>query len=164
MNKTIILIISLIIVSATIYFINPITDKLASLFGGTPKIVVNPGNKYQKNGHYMYVEKTNDFVPYSFQDLLNIYYSAIDNGYEQFTFYCPKEYKTCIEDTSKISGDELILTHINNYVHPFNSFTNIKSSVSDSGEVNIKIFYLSFPLSKIYTLRCPLFLNQRDIN
>lgn len=142
MNKTIILIISLIIVSATIYFINPITDKLASLFGGTPKIVVNPGNKYQKNGHYMYVEKTNDFVPYSFQDLLNIYYSAIDNGYEQFTFYCPKEYKTCIEDTSKISGDELILTHINNYVHPFNSFTNIKSSVSDSGEVNIKIFYL----------------------
>lgn len=142
MKKIIIPFISIIILTATFYFINPISDKLASIFGGTPKINLKDVNKYSKDGHYLYVEKTNNYVPYSFQDLLNIYYSVINNGWDQFTFYCPKEYKNCIKDVSQISGDELILTHLNNYVHPFNSFTNVKSSISDSGEITLKVFYL----------------------
>lgn len=142
MKKIIIPILSIIIITATIYFINPITDKLASVFEANPKVIINPISKYAKNGHYLYIEKTDDFVPYSYQDLLNIYYSVIDNGWEQFTFYCPKEYTECVSDVSKISGNELTLTHLNNYVHPFNSFTNIKTSISDSGEIILKVFYL----------------------
>lgn len=142
MKKIIIPFISIIILTATFYFINPISDKLASIFGGTPNINLKEVNKYSKDGLYLYVEKTDNYVPYSFQDLLNIYYSVINNGWDQFTFYCPKEYKNCIKDVSQISGDELILTHLNNYVHPFNSFTNVKSSISDSGEITLKVFYL----------------------
>lgn len=142
MKKIIIPFISIIILTATFYFINPISDKLASIFGGTPNINLKEVNKYSKDAHYLYVEKTDNYVPYSFQDLLNIYYSVINNGWDQFTFYCPKEYKNCIKDVSQISGDELILTHLNNYVHPFNSFTNVKSSISDSGEITLKVFYL----------------------
>ena len=142
MKKIIIPFISIIILTATFYFINPISDKLATIFGGTPKINIKDGNKFTKDNSYLYVQKTNNYIPYSFQDLLNIYYSVINNGWDQFTFYCPKEYKNCIQDVSQISGDELILTHLNNYVHPFNSFTNVKSSISDSGEVSLKIFYL----------------------
>ena len=142
MKKMIIPFISIIILTTTFYFINPISDKLASVFGGTPKINLKEVNKYSKDGHYLYVEKTDNFIPYSLQDLFNIYYSVINNGWDQFTFYCPKEYKNCIKDVSQISGDELILTHLNNYVHPFNNFTNVKSSISDSGEINLKVFYL----------------------
>lgn len=126
----------------TIINIDPITDKLTKIITNEPKIVTKPANKFVKDKNYLYVQNTNSFIPYSFQEILNIYYTAINSGWKQFTFYCPNEYKRCLSDVSKISSDEQILTHLNNYVHPFNSFTNVKTSMNDNGEVNLKIFYL----------------------
>lgn len=134
--------ISISILILTIIFINPITNNISSLITNSPRLVIKPSNEYTKNKDYLYVQRTKDFIPYSYQDLLNIYYTVIDNGWDQFTFYCPKEYQNCLKDASNISGDELILTHLNNYVHPYNSFTNIKSSINDSGEINLEIYYL----------------------
>ncbi len=142
MKKIIIPIISMIMLVLTIIYLDPITDNLSQLISKKPTIVVKASNEYTKNLSYLYVQHTDDFIPYSYQDMLNIFYTAIDSGFDDFTFYCPKEYRKCLKDASKISGDELILTHLNNYVHPFNSFTNIKTSISDSGEINLKIFYL----------------------
>ena len=34
------------------------------------------------------------------------------------------------------------LSNINNFVHPYNSFTNIKTTISESGEINLEITYL----------------------
>ena len=45
MKKMIIPFISIIILTTTFYFINPISDKLASVFGGTPKINLKEVNK-----------------------------------------------------------------------------------------------------------------------
>ncbi len=142
MKKALIPVLPIIILSLSLYFINPITDKLASVFENEPKLVIKKANEFTKNGNYLFVQKTDNFTPYSYQDLLNIFYSVIDNGWNEFTFYCPKEYTKCLADVSKISGDELILTHLNNYSHPFNSFTNVKTSISDSGEITFKVFYL----------------------
>lgn len=142
MKKIIIPILCIIIISITIYFINPITDKLVEVINNEPILVIKPSNSYKKNIDYKYVKETTDYIPYSYQDLLNIFYSVIDNGWEDFTFYCPEEYRNCIKDVEEISGDELILTHLNNYVHPFNSFTNIKTYINESGEINLNIFYL----------------------
>ncbi len=142
MKKALIPVLPIIILSLSLYFINPITDKLASVFENEPKLVIKKYNEFTKNGNYLFVQKTDNFTPYSYQDLLNIFYSVIDNGWNEFTFYCPKEYTKCLADVSKISGDELILTHLNNYSHPFNSFTNVKTSISDSGEITFKVFYL----------------------
>lgn len=130
------------IIILTIFFINPITDNIAKTISNEPKLVFKPNNNYKKENDYLYVQNTDNFIPYSYQDLLNIYYSVINNGWDQFTFYCPSEYSNCLNDAEAISGDELVLTHLNNYVHPFNSFTNIKSTINGSGEINLKVYYL----------------------
>lgn len=142
MKNIIVPLICVLLIIGTFILIDPITDKLVSTIIDEKTLVILPGNKYTKDKSYKYVELTNDYVPYSYQDLLNIYYSAINNGWDQFTFYCPSEYTKCIEDAEAISGDELILTHLNNYIHPFNSFTNVKTSMKESGEITITIFYL----------------------
>lgn len=142
MKKFITPILCLFILLTTFIFLSPITDSFSSLISDETSLVLKPQNNYTKNKDYLYVQRTNDYVPYSFQDLLNIYYSVIDNGWDQFTFYCPEEYTNCLNDAAKISDDELILTHLNNYVHPFNSFTNIKSRINPSGEITLQIYYL----------------------
>ncbi len=145
MKKLIIPIICLVLIILTVIFINPLTDNLASVISKEPVLVIKNSNNYTKDKDYLYVQRTKDYIPYSYQDLLNIYYSVINNGWDQFTFYCPDEYTKCLSDVSKISGDELILTHLNNYVHPFNSFTNIKTSINENGEINLTIKYLYTP-------------------
>ena len=142
MKKIIVPIICIILLGITFLFINPITDTLASFISNEQVIVVNPDNLYTKDNDYLFVKRTNDYIPYSYQDLLNIYYSAVNNGWDQFTFYCPSEYTNCLQDITDISGDELILTHLNNYVHPFNSFTNLRTVINENGEITIYINYL----------------------
>lgn len=142
MKKIITPIIAGTIIILTIINLNPITDYLCNLVSKRPDVIIENSNTYSKKASYLYVQHTDDFMPYSYQDMLNIFYTTIDAGWNDFTFYCPKEYKKCLKDAYKISGDELILTHLNNYVHPFNSFTNIKTSITDSGEINIKIYHL----------------------
>ena len=142
MKKLILPLCSIAIIIVTIIYLGPITDKLVNVIDKDPILVLKPSDSFTKNTDYLFVQRSNDFIPYSYQDLLNIYYTVIDNGWKEFTFYCPEEYKNCVNDATKISGDELILTHLNNYVHPFNSFTNIKSSINDNGEITLKVFYL----------------------
>ena len=143
MKKIIVPIICIILLGITFLFINPITDTLASFISNEQVIVVNPDNLYTKDNDYLFVKRTNDYIPYSYQDLLNIYYSAVNNGWDQFTFYCPSEYTNCLQDITDISGDELILTHLNNFVHPFNSFTNLRTVINENGEITIYINYLN---------------------
>lgn len=121
---------------------NPLTDSLAKIISNEPNLVIENNNRFTKEIDYLYVQRTEDFIPYSYQDLLNIYYSVINNGWDQFTFYCPDEYEKCLKDVSNISEDELILTHLNNYIHPFNSFTNIRTSINENGEITLYINYL----------------------
>lgn len=142
MKRIIIPIISLITIMLTIIYLDPITDKISYVISKKPDVIIKTPNKYSKKDSYLFVQYTDNFIPYSYQDLLNIFYTNIDSGWTDFTFYCPKEYTKCLADTKKISGDELILTHLNNYVHPFNSFTNIKTIISNSGEINIEVTYL----------------------
>ena len=143
MKKIIIPILCVSIIICTFFFLEPITNLITNFISRTPQIVIKDANIYAKNENYLFVQKTNDFIPYSKGDLLNIFYSVLDNGWKQFTFYCPKEYTNCINDIKEISDSEsLTLSHINNYVHPFNSFYNFQTIYSDSGEITLKINYL----------------------
>lgn len=141
--------ICLALIGLTIYFLNPLTDKFSDVISKNNTLIIESANAYTKDNNYGFVKLTDDYVPYSYQDILDIYYSAINNGWEQFTFYCPSEYNNCLKDVETISGDELILTHLNNYVHPFNSFTNINTQMKSSGEVTLKIYYLYDDAEKV---------------
>ena len=142
MKKLLIPTICIFFVLLSLIFLDPLTDSIAKIISNEPTLVIENSNEYTKDTDYLYVQRTKDYIPYSYQDLLNIYYSVINNGWNQFTFYCPKEYTNCLNDISNISEDELILTHLNNYIHPFNSFTNIRTSINENGEITLYIYYL----------------------
>ena len=77
-------------------------------------------------------------MPYSRQ-LVDIFFSILNNGYEKFTFYCPSEYKDCIKDVNSISSSSSTLTHINNFVDPFNNFSSIKVTYDETGEITVEV-------------------------
>ena len=143
MKKTgIFLSIIAIILAYCITNLDTISEKAIDMFDSTPKPVISAGNAYTKNKGYKFVNLSKDYTPYSYQDLLDIIYSVANNGWEQFTFYCPSEYTECLADIEKICKDSTLQTHINNFVHPFNTYTYQKFTRAESGEVNLTITYL----------------------
>lgn len=141
MKKIITFIICIVAIITTILYNNQITNKIISILNPNDNSNTILSNTYTKNG-YDYVTNTKSFTPYGKQDLLNIFYTILNNGLETYTFYCPKEYQKCIEDIKNISGDENLLTHLNNFVHPYYSFSGISTDISDNGEINLKISYI----------------------
>lgn len=135
------IIICLILIGATIFYLDKITNRISSYFNGTPKVSLEKKNQYAKEKSYAYVQITDNYVPYNYQELLNVLYTTLDAGYDRFTFYCPKEYQTCIEDVKEIanSKNKEVLTTIGNFVHPYNNFTSLKVITASLGEVTIKV-------------------------
>ena len=130
------------LILGVVFNLDTISDKIANSLEKNPAVVLDSPNIYKKNADFILIQNTTDFVPLSYNDLLNIFYTITNSGYETFTFYCPSEYKDCLDDVGKISNDPEILTYINNFVHPFNGFSNIQTIISETGEINIKINYL----------------------
>ena len=119
--------------------INDITDMVADAFKSNPKVIISKPNNYYRDNSFNYVKLSNDYIPYSKQDLLDIFYSLLNSGYSTFTFYCPEEYLECINDVDDLINNEDTLTIINNFVNSYNSFSNIKVIYSTSGEVNVEV-------------------------
>jgi hypothetical protein len=142
MKKILITIICCISIILCYLKLNTITDFIANKIITRNEIVLPNSNNYVKEYSENYVQEVSEFVPYSYQDLKNILYTSINNGWTNFTFYCPSEYSECVNDITKLSDDDKSLTYINNFVHPYNSFTNLKTTISDRGEVSLDISYL----------------------
>lgn len=144
-----------VLIVAVIFNIDTISDELANILSSNPPLVIEPTNDYTKNYDFAFVKRNNDYIPYSYQDLLDIIYSIINNGWTTFTFYCPNEYETCLEDFNTIMDDDLLISQINNYVHPYNSVDSgkgaMRATISSSGEItiNIRHFYNTEEINKI---------------
>lgn len=140
MKKIFKIIFYLCLIGLVYYYRNEIIYYVTSLLDSGHKIVLDTPNTYYKNVNYSYVKQSEDFIPYSKQDLINIYYSVLDRGYNDFTFYCPREYVNCITDIEKISNSENdTLSMLNYFVSPFNSEKKITTSYNTTGEVNITV-------------------------
>lgn len=122
--------------------INKICSFLVNTLEENPKIIKENKSIYALNESFEFVSSTTDFTPLSKQDLKNIIYTTVDSGWNNFTFYCPNEYSKCVKDIMDITNDQEILTHLNNFVSPYNSFSNIKTTINDSGEITLNIKYL----------------------
>lgn len=99
----------------------------------------NDQNRYFLGRSYAFVQSTNDFEPNNKQEILNIYYSVLDRGMNEVTFYCPDAYTSCIDDVKDISNDQTLLSNINNFVHPYNSFRSLETEYDALGKVTIRI-------------------------
>lgn len=100
-------------------------------------------NEYAKKIDYNYVKATDDFVANNFQELLNIFYTILDSGTTDFTFYCDNKYKECLNDIKKIvpngNSENDLISELNNFVHPYNTYKNITLITNDRGKVEVKI-------------------------
>lgn len=118
------------------------------------KMVIPDTNEYEKDVDISYVRQTTDFEPDSYQEILNIYYTALNSGWTEFTFYCPARYETCLDDIKTISKDQSnLLSHINNFVNTYNSYSNIYTTYYKTGKIKLEIvrLYDSYTIQKIET-------------
>ena len=152
MKKYIIPLICYILIILVLFNAKTITSFLSKTVSNKPVLTIPESDIYAKKSDYLYVQNSKDYIPYSYQDLLNIFYSALNNGFEEFTFYCPSEYTECLNDYTKIMNSSDILTHINNYVHPYHTILNpLEASHNDAGEItlNIKYIYTEEEINKV---------------
>ena len=105
----------------------------------TENEIVLEKNEYFRDYDFQFVQNTDDFEPNSKQDLYNIFYTVINSGMDNFTFYCPDSYSSCLDEVEVLANDQDMLSHINNYVHPFNGFNHIETQYDSLGKVNIHI-------------------------
>ena len=101
-------------------------------------------NEYYKNNDYYYVQNTDDFVAKDKKHLKNIFYTIINSGNKNFTFYCSDKYKNCINDVVEMVNNKDTLSDVNNFVHPYNSFESINASYDKYGQIDLTI-------NKVYT-------------
>ncbi len=108
-------------------------------FKGNNIVTLGEKNEYYRDYDFDFVQNTNNFSPNNYQDLLNIYYTVLNAGKSNFTFYCPDSYDSCLDDVKRLANDQDTLSDINNYVHPFNGFNHIESEYDSLGRVTINI-------------------------
>ena len=111
MKKTISFIICLLIILVTILNMNKISDYLVDFLDNEKSSTISKSNEYAKNYDFKFVKFSDNYIPYSYQDLLNIIYSTLNNGWETFTFYCPDEYTSCIDEVINITNDNVVLSN-----------------------------------------------------
>ncbi|MBQ8131939.1 MAG: hypothetical protein IJ193_05555 [Bacilli bacterium] len=106
------------------------------------KITIEEKNKYYRDYNFEYVQTTNTFFPTNHQDIRNIFYTFLNSGQEEFTFYCPKNYKECMDEVNDIIYDEKKSEIGNIYVfnHPFNDYKTIQlSKLTKAGQNTLKV-------------------------
>ena len=109
------------------------------LFPNNEKVKIETKNEYYRDYDFMFVKNVDTIDPNNYDDLLYTYYSIINAGYKEFTFYCPKEYENCLNDVELIANNQILLSNINNYTHPYNAFSHIETEFDSLGKVTIKI-------------------------
>lgn len=148
MNRTskLLLILCILVISFCIYLfyinfetimkgINTFIDNIK-----THEVVVPSDTKNHRVYNYKTVRETNDFNPKSIDDLKNIYYTVLNNGWNEFTFYCDnKIYPSCAEDVKTLANNNPYVALINNFVNPYNSYQKFNTLVTNDKIVNIKI-------------------------
>jgi len=151
MKKALSLIVCLLLTILVVFNLNTITEYMATFLGDDKKVYIASSNEYKKDYDFKFVQMSKEYVPYSYQDLLNIIYSTLNSGWNTFTFYCPSEYSDCLNDITKISKDTVLLSNINNYVHPYNNYSKIGIITNTTGEVTINVtkLYSNEDISKI---------------
>ena len=140
MKKYITLFLLIIVFGVTFVFRNDLYKIYRTYFVKENRnVTLNTKNDYSRNYSFESVRLTNKFQPKNYQDIINIYYTVLNSGVDKFSFYCPNNYKECINDVADVANDQKMLSTINNFVHPFNSFRHLETSYDDFGKVTLDI-------------------------
>lgn len=158
-TKTYIAIIILLIFSILFYLFYVRFDVIVGYIAeviddySVKEIIIPTSTVNNKLYHFDTVKQTNSFVPYSKNDLRDIYYTVLNNGWDKFTFYCPDEYVTCSEDVKALANESDFITTINNYVSPYNSYSKYNTLIIGQNEILLTV-------DKLYTNAEILLINE----
>ena len=140
MKKYVVLLFLVILFGFTFAFRKPLYNLYRTYFIKENKeVTLTASNDYTRDYDFNYVKRTDDFTPSNYQDLLNIYYTVLNSGETKFSFYCPDDYSDCLSDVDSLANNQKVLSTINNFIHPFNSFKHLETSYDDYGKVTLKI-------------------------
>jgi hypothetical protein len=164
--KNIILILLFILLGYEVYINKETVNAYFRKIMATYKdIEIKEPNEYARNYNIKKFTYDEDYKPYNKTDLENILFNILNNGYDTFTFYCPKEYNNCLSDITDIANDSHMLSMINNYVSPFNSFVYLDTITNSLGEITIKVTknYSDFEIKQI-NAKIDEILNELNID
>src|SRR5699024_10768334 len=82
-------------------------------------------NEYFVDDNFSYVNNYTSNDISNRKQLIDLIYYFINSGNETVNAYCVKEYDNCIKDLETISKDQESLSLLNNFVHPYNSFSKL---------------------------------------
>lgn len=139
MKKVMTVAVLLVILGVVLQFRDTILIQIDNIINSKKVVTLENRNDYYRNYDFNFVQNTDNFSPQNRQDILNIYYTAINSGKESFTFYCPKEYSGCVKEVEALAENQTLLSDINNFVHPFNGFNHIETEYDSIGRVTINI-------------------------
>lgn len=136
MKKGLIAIIIIAGLSLTLYY-KDVIKYIAYNFVYRYEVLEYTTTGYPKKGSYHFVQEKTDYYPKNKQEVLNIIYTAINNGWGEFSFFCDYNYESCEDDITFLAEENETLTLVNNYVHPFNSFDRLSISMNGLGKITI---------------------------
>jgi len=111
---------------------NFITDNI--IYRNSNKVLTY--NEYYLDNDYSYVQNIDIGSVKNYQDILNMIYTILNSGDNNYSFYC--DYENCINDIKNLMADNNTISNINNFVHPFNSFESINIDIANSGKITVK--------------------------
>ena len=123
----------------TFYFKDEIYIYLRDNFLEARKNITIEKNEYFKDKNYGFVKNTNDFIAKDKEHIIDILYTILNSGTSSFTFYCSDNYEECLLDFETITSDKVLLSDISNFVHPYNSFSNIHVSFNNYGKLTVNV-------------------------
>ena len=139
MKKLITTLILLGLIACIYFYSDKIIDFVMYNFIYAEDFKYDEANVYKREYDFSFVKRTDDFEPNNKQDILNIIYTALNNGWTDFSFFCPKEYESCLADVENITNDSTLISNINNYVGTFNSYNKIMVNMNSFGRINIVV-------------------------
>ena len=142
MKKLIAYLIMLVVIILTFIYRDEITNYVTNNIIKQEKQEELKYNDYAKKQDYKYVSIVNDLKINSKDEIKNIFYTILDSGTDSYSFYCDSDYKNCTKDVEQFFNDKDNLSEINNFVHPYNSFKNIKISVTNYGKITLDITHI----------------------
>ncbi len=107
-------------------------------------------NEYYLDYDYKYIQNTDTPDVKNYQEVLNIFYTVINSGDNNYSFNC--NYTNCVNDVQNLTSKNKAISNINNFVHPFNSFSSINIDITNNGTISIKT-------KKAYTDEEIIFIN-----
>lgn len=119
--------------------IDKITGFFINYMSNEHTIILEDKNEYARSFEYIKFQNNDDFYPIDNESILNIFYNILNNGYDEFTFYCPKEYDSCISDIKDLTKEKITFSKINDYVHPYNSFKDLNVRLYTNGKVVVSV-------------------------